>query len=145
MVFVMRELSFIVPGRLGAWQRGGRDSRRGAGFTFTPAKMGSDQAMVRQLAVLAMRKGCKTKLVGPLKLVVQTYRQPPASWSLKKRAAARWITSKPDFDNTLKLIADALNRVAYDDDAQIAWGTHLKRYNLVQPECVRIELEELED
>lgn len=138
----LRTLRFTIPGRLGSWQRAGRHTAKG--ITFTPAKMRSDQLMVKQCAVLAMRGSCKTPLMGPLKLVVQTWRWPPHSWSLKKRAAAKWITSRPDFDNTLKLIADALNKVAYDDDAQIAAGAHFKRYRLVGAECVMIELQEME-
>lgn len=136
-----RNISFSIPGRLGGWQRGGRDSRQGAAFTFTPAKMRSDQALVKHFAVAALQHG--SPLTGPLKLVVQTFRNPPKSWPLKKQAAAKWITSRPDFDNTLKLIADALNKVAYDDDAQIAVGAHFKRYRLIGPECVQIELQEL--
>lgn len=98
--------------------------------------------MVRHFAWLAMRDSCRTQLRGPLKLVVETWRTPPPSWSAKKRASAHWITGRPDFDNTLKLIADALNKVAYDDDAQIADGHHMKRYGL--KDCVTIYLEELE-
>jgi Holliday junction resolvase RusA-like endonuclease len=139
-----RSLHFSIPGRLGAWQRGMRDSRQGASFTFTSAKMRSDKGLVQHYAVLAMRAGCKTELRGPLKMVVQTYRQPPRSWSLKKQVAAKWITSKPDVDNTFKLIADALNKIAYDDDAQIAAAMCLKSYRIIHPECVTVDLWELE-
>lgn len=144
LVNELRSLSFTIPGRLGSWQRAARDIRKGSGFSFTPDKMRSDQAMIKHFAVEAMRASCKTPLVGALKLVVQTWRQPPKSWSLKKQAAAKWITTRPDFDNTLKLIADALNKVAYDDDAQIAVGAHIKRYSPIRADCVIIDLEELE-
>lgn len=137
-----RSLSFTIPGRLGSWQRAGRNAAKG--ITYTPNRMRSDQGLIMHFAILAMRGGCATPLVGPLKMVVETWRHPPKSWSLKKQAAAKWISTRPDFDNTLKLIADALNKVAYDDDAQIAVGAHLKRYSLVAPECVCIDLEELE-
>lgn len=137
-----RSLAFTIPGRIGSWQRGARDIRKGIGFTFTPDKMRSDQAMIRHLAVLAMRDDCKTPLRGPLRMYIGTYRTCPKSWSNKKKAASLWITSKPDFDNTLKLIADALNKVAYDDDAQIADGRHQKRYHVT--DYVRVEIAELE-
>jgi Holliday junction resolvase RusA-like endonuclease len=137
-----RKFSFTIPGRLGAWQRTNRNVARG--ITFTPAKMRSDKAMVLHFAVLAMRDKIRTPLLGPVRMVVTTWRQPPKSWSHKRQADALWITSKPDFDNTLKLIADALNKVAYNDDAQIAFGAHLKRYNMITPERVEIELMELE-
>ncbi|HEY4356000.1 MAG TPA: RusA family crossover junction endodeoxyribonuclease [Acidobacteriaceae bacterium] len=139
----MRVLRFSIPGRLGAWSRAGRNTA--SGITFTPKEMKSDQATVKQFAVLAMRDQCKTQLVGPLRMVVHTWRQPPESWSHKKKLAAVYITTKPDFDNTLKLIADALNHVAYWDDAQIADGHHIKRYSMTMPEQVIVALEELEE
>lgn len=139
----MRTLAFFIPGRLGAWSRAGRNTAKG--ITFTPKEMKRDQAMIKQFAVLAMRESCKTPLVGALRMEVNTWRQPPKSWSEKKKLAARYITSRPDFDNTLKLIADALNCVAYADDAQIADGRHVKRYGLHIPEQVHIVIEELEE
>lgn len=133
--------SFIVPGRLGSWQRAGRNTT--TGVTFTPKEMRSEQAMIKQLAWEVMRRKGIKPLTGAVKMVVQTWRQPPKSWSLRKQAAAKWIAVRPDFDNTLKLIADALNRVAYEDDAQIAVGAHFKRYHITRPEAVHIEITEL--
>lgn len=138
----MRNLSFTIPGRLGSWQRADRNASLGSSFSYTPAKMRADQGMVRHFAMMAMRESCKEPLVGALGLLVNAWRQPPKSWSVKKQERTTWITSKPDFDNTLKLIADALNKVAYDDDAQIADGRLCKRYSL-NPECVTVELWEL--
>lgn len=137
----MAKLEFTIPGRLGSWQRGRRDTRKGPGFTFTPDKMRNDQGIIRHYAEMELRRACGGALRGPLKLLVETHRTYPKSWSAKKRAANYWITSKPDFDNTLKLIADALNHVVYDDDAQIADGHHIKRYAGI--DCVRVEIEEL--
>lgn len=37
-------------------------------------------------------------------------------------------TKKPDCDNILKIICDALNRCAYDDDKQIVSAVVLKKY-----------------
>lgn len=139
-----RFLRFTIPGRLGGWQRGRRDTRKSASFTFTPAKMRSDQGIVRHFANEALRASdTAVPMCGPLRMLVQTFRRPPMSWPSKKRKATHWITGKPDFDNTLKLIADALNGIAYGDDAQIADGQHIRRYDLSGPECVMIEIEEL--
>lgn len=41
---------------------------------------------------------------------------------------APWPTCKPDFDNIIKLIADALNGKAYVDDAHIAHAVVVKRW-----------------
>lgn len=45
----------------------------------------------------------------------------PASWSKKKKALAHLkpCVSRPDIDNTLKTVLDALNGIAYADDAQV--------------------------
>lgn len=57
-----------------------------------------------------------------VRLTVRLHRAMPASWSKRKRAAmnGRLIIGRPDFDNVLKAISDAMNGVAYVDDAQIA-------------------------
>lgn len=56
----------------------------------------------------------------------------PASFSNRKRVAALTgdilPAKKPDADNVAKIIADALNGLAYDDDAQITDLHVMKRY-----------------
>ena len=58
-----------------------------------------------------------------LDMRIKTYYSIPKSASKKKKAAmlANEIrpTKKPDMDNVIKIIADALNQVAYRDDTQI--------------------------
>lgn len=46
-------------------------------------------------------------------------------------------TKKPDCDNVLKIIADALNKIAYNDDAQIVRATVEKYYS----DMPRVEVE----
>jgi len=43
-------------------------------------------------------------------------------------AAPQWHRSRPDVDNLLKLVLDALNGIAYGDDAQVVAITGQKRY-----------------
>ena len=66
----------------------------------------------------------------------------PASYPKRDKAAALagdlLPTKKPDADNVAKVIADALNGLAYDDDAQITDLLVLKRYG-EDPE-VRVKL-----
>ena len=56
----------------------------------------------------------------------------PASFSNRKRVAAlagdMLPAKKPDADNIAKIIADALNGLAYGDDAQITELRVMKRY-----------------
>ena len=66
----------------------------------------------------------------------------PASYPKRDKVAALagdlLPTKKPDADNVAKIIADALNGLAYDDDAQITDLLVLKRYG-EDPE-VRVKL-----
>lgn len=66
----------------------------------------------------------------------------PASYPKRDKVAALagdlLPTKKPDADNVAKVIADALNGLAYDDDAQITDLSVLKRYG-EEPE-VRVKL-----
>lgn len=63
------------------------------------------------------------KLDGAIQVDVIAYFEPPKSASKKKRAAMLdWeipYTKKPDTDNILKAVTDALNGVAYGDDSYI--------------------------
>ncbi len=47
----------------------------------------------------------------------------------KMRANQILPTKKPDCDNVAKIILDALNKLAYKDDARVAELTVLKRYS----------------
>lgn len=62
-------------------------------------------------------------LEGPLAMVVQVYRPTPKSFSKKKtaQAEAREIrpTTKPDVDNYVKAVKDALKNVIWKDDSQV--------------------------
>lgn len=75
-----------------------------------------------------------------LRIRVESFFTIPASVSKKKRAeminGEIRPVKKPDADNILKVVCDALNGIAYRDDSQIAEALVVKRYD-VQP---RIEV-----
>jgi Holliday junction resolvase RusA-like endonuclease len=58
--------------------------------------------------------------------------QIPASWSKKKQAQALagtiYPTTKPDLDNCIKSVFDAMNGVVYKDDSQVVTSVVKKRY-----------------
>ena len=83
-----------------------------------------------KLAYLEAAKG--VYLTGALSMKVIAFFQIPKSVSKKKRdemlAGIIRPLVKPDYDNIVKSVADALNKVAYDDDKQIVSGSFDKFY-----------------
>lgn len=106
---------------------------------FTPAKQRAAMKAIRLIAQAAMRGA--SPLEGPIRLeVIGTYPW-PATWSARRRRepAAKWKTSRPDFDNALfKLVADSLNGVAWTDDAQIAAAHGWKMYDDMP--CLKVKV-----
>jgi Holliday junction resolvase RusA-like endonuclease len=86
-------------------------------------------------------------ITGPIKLTVKAYVPMPKSIPKKRQKQARPIT-RPDLDNYIKQVEDALNGYAWKDDAQVvaieahkiyAWAVGLGH---VQPRWV-ITIEEI--
>lgn len=70
----------------------------------------------------------------------------PESWSKKKKmkAIAHLIhPNKPDWDNVGKVASDALNQIAYMDDAQVYDAHVLKEYGLKPGLKVKIEIDDV--
>lgn len=101
--------------------------RWGQGQTYTPAKTRAYEKRIGDEYRIA--RGAF--IDGPVSLTIEAAYAPPSSWSKKNRAAAigTWKETKPDLDNIVKLVKDALNGVAYVDDklvtdlaASKVWG-----------------------
>lgn len=106
-------------------------ARRGNFVTaYTPEKTANYENLVKVKAMDAMR-GCKP-LEGALSAQIFLTVTPPASWSKKKQAQALngeiYPTTKPDLDNVIKGIFDAMNEIVYLDDKQVISLTCMKRY-----------------
>lgn len=120
----MDSISFSIPGRIKGKGRP-KFARRGAFVhAYTPADTANSEAMVRSIAAEAM--GGRPLFQGPLILDVAMVLNTPASWSKKKKAAAIYVTGKPDIDNIAKLIGDALNGIVWADDSQLC-DLHFRR------------------
>ncbi len=131
-----RFIAFEVPGEAVPFARAGKHGKR----HFTPAKQSNYMAVVKDLAMKAMRD--QPPMTGPVEYAFRATYLIPESWSKKKRAAAVWKQSKPDWDNLAKLAGDAMNKIVYVDDAQIASAVVQKRYG---PVCrVTISIMQLE-
>jgi Holliday junction resolvase RusA-like endonuclease len=135
-------LHFTIPGKPSAWQRAAHfvDKRSGRMVAANPKGMAEAQNLIAW-ACKAVQRGAPP-LTGPLRLEVLCVYGVPPSWPNWKRAAALagavWKTSAPDHDNLTKQVGDALNGVAYVDDAQIVRSSVAKRYG--QPERTEVRL-----
>lgn len=77
----------------------------------------------------------------PVEIEIAAYFSIPASASKKKKdqmaAGAILPTKKPDWDNIGKIVTDALNGIAWHDDAQIVKAEVRKLYTATVP---RVEI-----
>ena len=122
-------VKFTVPGDPFGWQRAGQNHITGATYTQPKTKI------MENAVAWEFKKACKSQFPPktPLCLYVEAYMPIPKStpW----RTQAKMITGeirpivKPDWDNIGKLISDALNGVAYDDDKCIVDACVRKFYS----------------
>lgn len=107
----MKRLEFTVLGKPVAWARARQNGRR----FFTAPKQASYKDTVLLQAMVAGGKDWKP-LEGPVTITVTAYFNGKGGVHPKR----------PDADNILKLVADALNGYAYLDDGQIVNAVTLK-------------------
>lgn len=108
--------------------------------TYTPEKTASYENLVK----LEFQRQCGASFIeGPVDIKIVAYFGIPASASKKKADAmlAGLIspTKKPDCDNVVKIICDALNGIAYKDDVQIVHASIKKKYAVVPHVDVLLE------
>lgn len=100
-----------------------------AGRVFTPKQTVNAEAWVRLCCTEQVGAPC---LQGALQVRVEVVLPIAPSWPARRRQeAARgalWPVGKPDADNVLKLVLDALNGIAWADDSQLVSVSVLKRY-----------------
>lgn len=121
---------FIVPGTPVGKGRPKFARRGNFVTTYTPEKTASYENLVKVKAEEAM---CgRNAIEGAVCVEISLYVTPPASWSQKKQRAALdgdvFPTSKPDVDNVIKGIFDAMNEIVWKDDKQVVDVVVRKRY-----------------
>lgn len=127
-------ITFTIPGKPFAKQRP-RATRQGR--VYTPKETVSFERTVGQIALQHFPQ----PLTGPVKITVWATFQPAKSWSKKKTAEHlnRPHTQRPDGDNLIKAILDGLNRIAFEDDAQVYEQTVRKIWGPTAQTVVTVE------
>ena len=110
---------------------------------YDPPKSKAYKELVRECAVWQCRPDLNNLYLDAVKIKVTEYRAIPASWSKVRRAKAldgviKPVT-KPDTDNILKIIKDALNGVFWKDDAQVVHDEIIKVYSAEPHVSVEVE------
>lgn len=134
-------IAFIVPGIPVAKGRARAFVRNGHIAHCTPERTSRYENLVRLSAHKEM-KG-RPLFSGACQIEIGLYMPVPSSWSNKKRTAALSgeirPTAKPDCDNVLKCINDALNGVVWVDDKQVVDVRVEKRYSTTPQAIVIVQ------
>jgi len=111
-----------IPGKPVSWKRPGRRGSR-----YYDSQL-NEKNLIRWHYKMAA-EGILS-LSEPLSVDIQYHISPPISLSLIKRLKliGSFHSKKPDVDNLTKIIFDALNGLAWKDDAQIAFLSASKIY-----------------
>lgn len=109
-------IEFTVPGLPIAKGRPRLTTRGGNPRAYTPARTRKAES---DFALQAKNHRPPEPLSGPVMMVVTFVFPYPKAWS-KKRRREQAHTGRPDLDNCLKMVTDALNGTFWLDDSQIA-------------------------
>lgn len=126
-------VSFFVPGQPVGKGRP-RSAKRGSHIQlYTPEKTASYENLVVTAAHGSMRGAEPIK--GACHVDMDIRLMVPMSWSAKRRNQALdglvFPTKKPDLDNILKAVFDAINGIVWEDDVQAVYVQAVKRYSAV--------------
>lgn len=116
----------------------GRPRFTRSGHTYTPGSTAEYEERVK----LAYRQAGGGRLSGFVTADILAVFTVPKSYTKAQKASAfdmRYVPKKPDCDNIAKIILDALNGLAYDDDAQIVKLSVKKQYGIADHVTVTLE------
>lgn len=121
-------IKFFVPGQ----PVGKGRPRFGRYSTYTPERTKTKEEEVKAIAWRAMREsGRLAPTDKPCAVLVDAAYRVGTSFTKKRKAmcyAQKERPGKPDIDNVVKLVMDAMNGVVYKDDTQAVMTVSLKRY-----------------
>lgn len=140
----MKSVQFHVPGKPQGKARARTVYSSGLkhSVTYTPDNDLLYENLIKTMYIHAA-KGIKFDKEVPVALRIVARFEPPKSTSKKKKlqmlSGEIPVIKKPDIDNIVKVIADALNGVAYKDDTQIVFVAAKKTYSAEEGLDVTIE------
>lgn len=132
----MKEVKFTVPGTPVSKARARTfwDAKTGSYRSVTPEKTASYEGIVK-LFYQHCAGGAVFDLGTPVAIEITARFEPARSESKKRRnlmlAGEIRHTRKPDIDNVVKTVMDALNKLAWHDDSQVISIKAEKRYSEV--------------
>lgn len=130
----MKSVFFHVPGKPQGKARARTvyNKTMGHSVSYTPENDLLYENLIKTMYIRAAR-GTKFEKDVPVSLRIVARFEPPKSTSKKKTqqmlSGEIQVMKKPDIDNIVKVIADALNGVAYRDDTQIVFVAAKKAYS----------------
>lgn len=128
-----------IPGQPQGKARARTVMQGGKAHSYTPAKTAAYEALVAGTYKTTF-PGAEAA-TGAVEVAIRAIYEVPKSWPRKRKAEALAgmipVTTKPDCDNILKIVCDALNGIAWVDDKQIVFAKVRKMYG-VEP---RVEVE----
>lgn len=130
----------IIVGKVTGKQR----PRFSRGIVYTPKQTQQAERLIKSEYV----KQCNEFFEGYIKIKIEIFKEIPKSYSKKQVKAIEAGTllpdKKPDNDNVEKLVFDALEGTAYENDKQIIENTTIKRYaKLGEKEYLKINIEKV--
>jgi len=139
-VELIEPIEITVPGEPVAQGRPRFTTQSGFARAYDPRRSRDYKNYVMHIA----SQICKGQVfTGAVEMTVNIYRQIPKSWTKKKQKQAEdgfvRPTLKPDVDNYVKGIKDALNGIAYVDDSQVVALFISKHYSREPRVYIRIE------
>ena len=129
---ILTSYSFEIPGEPIAKSRPRAYMREGHIYFYNEKNVTEYQKKVKSIAYFHI----KEPSLRPISMMITFYIKRP------KTVKRKYPTARPDLDNYEKTILDALNGVAYKDDAQVVIVLKAKKYTEDDPHT-EILLDEL--
>lgn len=135
---MLRLIEFSVPGQPQGKGRARVSTHGGFARAYTPEKTAAYENLIKLSCVDRMKD--LHPLKGAIKISITAFYAMPKAFSRKKCKSALLgeirPQTKPDLDNIVKVVCDALNKIAYADDKDIV-EVHARKYYDLTP---RIEV-----